>query len=159
MWDPFWDPLWYPSDQSGISMTCDGPHVTRDTHVGLVACGCPHGWLGCSVHCLALSLAYPSTLKCSGGLAMMVMNLALPLERFEGFRPACCQEKAYTTKTLAANDGRALRQQSTKSVRGRYGKDDDDNGQGWQRQRVRTTTTTRTTTVRTTATRWQRRQG
>jgi hypothetical protein len=53
--------LWHPSDQSGISTTCDGPHVTRDTHVGLVARGCPHGWLGCSVRCLALSLACPST--------------------------------------------------------------------------------------------------
>jgi hypothetical protein len=60
-WDPFWDPLWDPSDQSGISTTCDGPHVTRDTHLGLVTRGCPRGWLGCSVRCLALSLACPST--------------------------------------------------------------------------------------------------
>ncbi len=34
-------------------------------------------------------------LKCSGGGAMMVMNLASPLERFEGFRPTYCQGKAY----------------------------------------------------------------
>ncbi len=53
--------MWDPLDQSGISTTCDGPHVTPDTHVGLVACGCPRGWLGCSVRCLALSLACPST--------------------------------------------------------------------------------------------------
>jgi hypothetical protein len=59
---------------------------------------------------------------------MMVMNLSLPSERFEGFRPAHCRGKAYTTKTLAANDGGAHRQQSTKSGRGRNGEDDDDNG-------------------------------
>jgi hypothetical protein len=35
-------------------------------------------------------------LKRSGGAAMMVMNLASPLERFEGFRPAHCREKAYS---------------------------------------------------------------
>ncbi len=34
-------------------------------------------------------------LKRSGGAAMMVMNLALPSERFGGFRPAHCQGKAY----------------------------------------------------------------
>ncbi len=34
-------------------------------------------------------------LKCSGGAAMMVMNLALPSERFEGLRPAHCRRKAY----------------------------------------------------------------
>ncbi len=56
-----WDPLWDPSDRSGISTTCDGPHVTRDTHVGLVTRGCPRGWLGCSVCCLALRLACSST--------------------------------------------------------------------------------------------------
>ena len=86
---------------------------------------------------------------------MMVMNLASPLEHFGGFRPAHCQGKAYTTKTSAAIDGGAYRQQSTKSGRGRNGKDNDDNGQGRQRQQARTTTTARTTTVRTTATRWQ----
>ncbi len=42
----------------GICTTCDGPHVTRDTRVGLVAGGCPRGWLGSWV----LSLAYLSTL-------------------------------------------------------------------------------------------------
>jgi hypothetical protein len=63
---------------------------------------------------------------------MMVMNLALPSECFEGFRLAHCRGKAYTTKTLAANDGRAHRQQSTESGRGRNGKDDDNNGQGRQ---------------------------
>jgi hypothetical protein len=41
----------------GICTTCDGPHVTRDTRVGLVAGGCPRGWLGSWV----LSLACPST--------------------------------------------------------------------------------------------------
>jgi hypothetical protein len=71
-------------------------------------------------------------LKRSGGAAMMVMNLALPSERFEGFRPAHCQGKAYTTKTLVAIDGGAYRQQSTKSGKGRNGEDDNDNGQGWQ---------------------------
>ncbi len=35
-------------------------------------------------------------LKRSGGAAMMVMNLALPSERCEGFRPAHCKGKAYT---------------------------------------------------------------
>ncbi len=59
---------------------------------------------------------------------MMVMNLALPLEHFGGFRPAHCQGKAYTTKRLAAINGRAYRQQSTKSGRGRNGKDNNDNG-------------------------------
>ncbi len=34
-------------------------------------------------------------LKRSGGAAMMVMNLALPSEHFEGFRPAHYQEKTY----------------------------------------------------------------
>jgi hypothetical protein len=34
-------------------------------------------------------------LKCSGGAAMMVMNLASPSEHFEGFRLAHCQGKAY----------------------------------------------------------------
>ncbi len=87
-------------------------------------------------------------LKCSGGAAMMVMNLVLPLERFGGFRPAHCQGKAYTTKTLAAIDGGAYRQQSTKSSRGRSGEDNDDNGRGRQRQRARTTTTARKTTTK-----------
>jgi hypothetical protein len=59
---------------------------------------------------------------------MMVMNLASPLECFEGFRPAHCQGKAYTAKTSAANDCGAHRQQSTESSRGRNGEDDDDNG-------------------------------
>jgi hypothetical protein len=35
-------------------------------------------------------------LKCSGGAVMMVMNLALPSKRFEGFRLAHCQRKAYS---------------------------------------------------------------
>jgi hypothetical protein len=60
-WDPLWDPLLDPSDQSGISTTCDGPHVTRDTHVGRSVRGCPRGWLGFWVRCLALGLACPST--------------------------------------------------------------------------------------------------
>jgi hypothetical protein len=63
---------------------------------------------------------------------MMVMNLALPSERFEGLRPAHCQGKAYTTKTSAVNDSGAHRQQSTESGRGRNGEDDDNNGQGRQ---------------------------
>jgi hypothetical protein len=67
-------------------------------------------------------------LKHSGGAAMMVMNLALPSKRFGGFRPAHCQGKACTTKTSAAIDGGAYRQQSTKSGRGRNGEDDNDNG-------------------------------
>ncbi len=51
----------------GILTTCVGPHVIRDTRVGLVACGwlgpwvlslaCPRGWLGSWV----LILACPST--------------------------------------------------------------------------------------------------
>ncbi len=65
---------------------------------------------------------------------MMVMNLASPSKRFEGFRPARCQGKAYTTKTSAANNGGAHRQQSTESGRGRNGKDDDDNGRGSSRR-------------------------
>jgi hypothetical protein len=40
-------------------------------------------------------LAGLKPLKCSGGAAMMVMNLALPLELIEGFRPAHGQRKAY----------------------------------------------------------------
>jgi hypothetical protein len=59
---------------------------------------------------------------------MMVMNLALPSERFEGFRLAHCRGKAHTTKTLAAMDGGAHRQQSTKSGRGRNGEDNNNNG-------------------------------
>jgi hypothetical protein len=59
---------------------------------------------------------------------MMVMSLASPLERFGGFRPAHCQGKAYTTKTLAAIDGGAYRQQSTKRGRERNGEVNNDNG-------------------------------
>jgi hypothetical protein len=40
-------------------------------------------------------LAGLKPLKCSGGAAMMVMNLALLLEHFEGFRLANCRRKAY----------------------------------------------------------------
>ena len=83
---------------------------------------------------------------------MMVLNLASPSERFEGFRLAHCRGKAYMTKTSAANDGGAHRQQSTESGRGRNGDDDDDNGRGRQRQRARTTTLVRTATARTMAT-------
>ncbi len=36
----------------GIRMTCDGPHVTRDTRMGLVAGGYPCGWLGSWARCL-----------------------------------------------------------------------------------------------------------
>ncbi len=60
------DPLWDPLDQSGISTTCDGPHVTLDTHVGLVAHGYLYGWLSSLVRCLALSLACPSTTDFAG---------------------------------------------------------------------------------------------
>ena len=53
LWDPsdllsLWDLFW---DSSGIHETCVGPHVTRDTHVGLVA----HGWLDSLVFSLACS--------------------------------------------------------------------------------------------------------
>jgi hypothetical protein len=90
-------------------------------------------------------------LKSSGGVAMMMMNLALPLEHFEGFRLAHCQGKAYTTKMLEAIDGGAHRQQSTKSGRGRNGKDNDNNGGGQQLQQARTMTTTWKTTSKTLA--------
>jgi hypothetical protein len=90
-------------------------------------------------------------LKRSGGAAMMVMNLALPSERFGGFRPAHCQGKAYMLKMSAAIDGGAYRQQSTKNGRGRNGEDDNDNGRGRQRQRARTTTTARKTMTKTSA--------
>ncbi len=119
-------------------------------------------WLGtmprASEYAFLRQWASLKPLKCSGGLAMMV-NLASPSKHFEGFRPAYCQGKAYTAKTLAAIDGGAHRQQSTESGRGRNGEDDDNNGQGRQQQRVRTTTMVRTTTVRTMAMRrrrWQR---
>ena len=49
-----WDPLW---DSSGIHETCVGPHVTRDTHVGLVA----RGWLDCLVFSWVFNLACSST--------------------------------------------------------------------------------------------------
>ncbi len=88
-------------------------------------------------------------LKRSGGAVMMVMNLASPSEHFGGFRLAHCQGKAYTMKTLAAIDGGAYRQQSTKSGRGRNGEDDDNNGRERQQQRARTTTTARKTTTKT----------
>jgi len=39
LWDSLWDLSW---DSSGIHETCVGPHVTRDTHVGLVADGGRH---------------------------------------------------------------------------------------------------------------------
>jgi hypothetical protein len=81
---------------------------------------------------LSLAMAGLKPFKCSGGSAVMVMNLASPSERFEGFRPAHCRGKACTTKTSAANDGGAHRQQSTKSGSGRNGEDDKDKGQGWQ---------------------------
>jgi hypothetical protein len=105
--------------------------------------------------CFSPAMSRSKALKRSGGSAMMVMNLASPSERFEGFRLAHCRGKAYTTKTSAANDGGAHRQQSTKNGRGRNGEDDDDNRRGRQRQRARTTMTARMTTVRTTATRRQ----
>ncbi len=59
--DFLWDPL-HPGGilcgiLCGICTTCDGPHVTRVTRVGLVAGGCPRGWLGSWI----LSLACPST--------------------------------------------------------------------------------------------------
>jgi hypothetical protein len=90
-------------------------------------------------------------LKRSGGAAMMVMNLASPSERFGGFRPAHYQGKSYTTKRLAAIDGGAYRQQSTKSGRGRNGEDDDVNGRGRQQRRARTTTMARKTAMKTSA--------
>ena len=42
------------SGTDGIHETCDGPHVTRDTHAVLVAHarGCHCGWLGCLVGCV-----------------------------------------------------------------------------------------------------------
>ena len=49
-----WDLLW---DSSGTHETCVGPHVTRDSHVGLVACG----WLDCLVFSLIFNLACSST--------------------------------------------------------------------------------------------------
>jgi len=49
-----WDLLW---DSSGIHETCVGPHVTRDTHVGLAACG----WLDCLVFSWVFNLACSST--------------------------------------------------------------------------------------------------
>ncbi len=75
----------------------------------------------------------------------------LAIGAFEGIRSAHCQGKSYTTKTLAAIDGGAHRQQSTKSGRGRNGEDDNDNGQGQQQQRARTMTTTKKTTTKTSA--------
>ncbi len=51
------------------------------------------------------------------------------------------------------SNGGAHKQQSTKSGRGRNGKDDDNNGQGRQRQQARMITTARTVPVRMTATR------
>jgi hypothetical protein len=36
-------------------VTCVGPHVTRDTHVGLVACGCLEAGLGSELSCAACS--------------------------------------------------------------------------------------------------------
>jgi hypothetical protein len=77
-------------------------------------------------------MSWSKALKCSGGAAMMVMNLASPLEHFDGFRPVHCQGKAYKTKTLAAINGGAHRQQSTKSSGGRNGKDANNNGRGRQ---------------------------
>ncbi len=93
----------------------------RGIHVGLIGDNAPSKQI-----CFSPAMSRSKALK--SGLAMMVMNLASPSEHFEGFRPAHCQGKAYTTKILAANDGGAHRQQSTKSGRGRNGKDDDDNG-------------------------------
>ena len=52
--DSLWDLLW---DSSGIHETCVGPHVTRDTHVGLVA----RGWLDSLVFSLVFNLACSST--------------------------------------------------------------------------------------------------
>ena len=62
IWDSLWDSLWVPLDvgpcvgfpvgfplwvQPGNHMTWSGPHVTRDTHVGLVVPWYCCGWLGC----------------------------------------------------------------------------------------------------------------
>ena len=51
--------LW---DSSGIHETCVGPHVTRDTHVGLVA----RGWLDCLVFSWVFNLTCSSTAMVSG---------------------------------------------------------------------------------------------
>jgi hypothetical protein len=57
-------------------------------------------WLGtmpqASKYAFLWQWASLKPLKCSGGAAMMVMDLASPSERFEGFRPAHCQRKAYS---------------------------------------------------------------
>ncbi len=54
-------------------------------------------WLGtmpwASEYAFLRQWAGPKLLKSSGGAAMMVMNLASPLEHFEGFRPAHCWGK------------------------------------------------------------------
>jgi hypothetical protein len=127
------------------------PHMNfnfRRIRVGLIGDNTPSKRI-----CFSPAMSWSKALKRSGGSAMMVLNLALPSEHFEGFRPAHCRGKAYTMKTSAANDGESHKQQSTESGRGRYGEDDDDNRQGQQQQRARTTTTARTRTVRTMATR------
>jgi hypothetical protein len=51
----------------------------------------------------SLAMRWVKPLKCSGGVAMMEMNLTSPSERFEGFRPAdvSCLER-YCTNVLLA---------------------------------------------------------
>ncbi len=62
-----WDPLW---DSSGTHETCVGPHVTRDTHVGLVA----RGWLDCLVFSWVFNLACSST---AGGTDIYVSRIRI----------------------------------------------------------------------------------
>ncbi len=79
-------------------------------------------------------------LKRSGGLAMMVMNLASPLERFEGFRLAHCQEKHIRRRhwrlTMAGltdnNQPKAAEEEMARTTT-TTGKDGNNNRQGRRR--------------------------
>jgi hypothetical protein len=59
-------------------MTCDGPHVTRDTLVGLVAGGCPRGWLGSWARCLVLSAGGCPHGWLGSWACCLVLSLACP---------------------------------------------------------------------------------
>jgi hypothetical protein len=69
------------------------PHMKsnfRRIRVGLIDNNAPSKQI-----CFSLAMSPLKPLKRSGSAAMMVINLALPLERLEGFRPDHSRGKAY----------------------------------------------------------------
>jgi len=82
-----WDLLW---DSSGIHETWVGPHVTRDTHVGLVA----RGWLDYLVFSWVFNLACSSTPYNENLYALLAQNPGSPMDQnpFPEFEVAACRD-------------------------------------------------------------------